>query len=237
MRKPVAFLFLFVSVTIGFDKQYTTYNSFLKTYVCEGGVAYKQIKDDPDLKKIQQEFGALTKEQYEAFSDTEKIAYLINAYNFYTIVLIEQHHPLKKGIRDIDKPWKQKFIPLLGDTVSLDYIEHEVLRKKFDEPRIHVALVCASESCPALIDDAFTGENLDQQLQTAAKKFLTDTSRNRIKGNKLLLSEIFKWYGSDFKNKYGDYKAFVKQTLNLTDKYKVKFLPYDWSLNEVDDCK
>jgi hypothetical protein len=221
-----------------FDNSYEQYTSLLETYVCNKRVAYSDLKTDQEsIDAVNKSLASLTQKQFESMSVDNQIAYYINLYNFYTLVLIVDHYPLETGIRDIRRPWAQKIVPLFGTKVSLDHVEHTLLRKKYDEPRIHFALVCASKGCPALIDTPFTGEKLDQQLDKAAQSFLTDTSRNRIAGTTVFLSQIFEWYGSDFKKQYDGYKEYVKQILELNGKYTFKFIKYDWSLNEVKSCK
>jgi hypothetical protein len=109
------------------------------------------------------------------------------------------------------------------------------LRKKYVEPRIHFALVCASKGCPALPDKPFTALSLDNQLDYAGKRFLKDTTKNRIEGKTLYLSQIFEWYGSDFNATHkGGYREYALKTLGVkADEYKIEFLPYDWGLNSA----
>ncbi len=226
-----------IMVSHSFDKSYATYDAFLQKYVCDNGVAYSKLLKDPFVKDIEREFSSLTKADYSAFSEEEKIAYLINAYNFFTILLIKDNYPLKNGIRDITSPWKKKFVPLFGEVVSLDHIEHEVLRKEFDEPRIHAALVCASKGCPALLNRAFLGRTLNEQLNQTVKLFLSDPQKNVYKDGVLYLSKIFQWYGKDFNKKHGSHVAYIQKELAIKKKPKVSYLKYDWTLNEVDGCK
>ncbi|MBD3320706.1 MAG: DUF547 domain-containing protein, partial [Chitinivibrionales bacterium] len=194
---------LIISSTFAFDHAYTDYGKLLDTYVCSSNVAYKGLLEEPLVDTIKKKFEPVTASAFDSWSENHQIAFLINAYNFYTVVLILNNYPLETGIRDIRRPWKQKFVPLFGNTVSLDHIEHEILRKEYAEPRIHFAVVCASKGCPELKDTPFTGDNLDKQLAGAALAFLNDPSRNRIMENTLVLSKIFKWYGDDFTEQYG----------------------------------
>lgn len=235
-----------------FDHSYKLWGQVLGTHITEQAYAstidYKSIKASPgQLNQYLKEIEGLTEESYLAFSKDQQLAFMINAYNALTIKLIIDNYPLK-SIRDIGSiitgPWKQKFFKLFGEKANLDHIEHEIIRKKFDEPRIHFALVCASIGCPALSSKAYTAEKLDQQLEDGAKKFISDQTRNRYIKNKkrLELSSIFKWYGDDFKNKYGSYLNFVvdRMTENLelrktllSDKTTIKYLAYNWNLNET----
>ena len=152
------------------------------------------------------------------------------AYNAFTIELITRNLPLK-SIRDIEDPWKLEFITIAEKKYSLNTIEHEILRK-MNEPRIHFAIVCASYSCPKLLNAAYSADQLEEQLLTQTKLFLSDTKRNKIQPDKAELSEIFNWFkvdftvnGSvvDFINRYSDVKVKASAELN--------YLPYDWSLN------
>jgi hypothetical protein len=199
-------------------------------------VIYRELVKDTAAAAVEKQFASVTSTQYDAMNGNDRIAYLINVYNFYTLLLIKGHYPVK-SIRDVDKPWDTKFVPLFGDRVSLNHIEHEILRKQFNEPRLHFALNCASAGCPALAREAYTGGQLDRQLDNAAKVFLSDTTKNRIDGTKLKLSKIFQWYGADFKAKYGGYERYVKQVMELDGTFRVSFTEYDWNLNEVQSCE
>lgn len=212
-----------------------SYETLLSRYVCNKGVAYEPLKNDPLLKTARDEFESIDKGHYLAMTNAQRLAYLINSYNFFTLELIANHYPTE-SIRDIPRAWKREFVPFLGEKVSLDHIEHEIIRKKFDEPRIHFALVCASTGCPALPPDPFTADSLDAQLTAAAKQFLTDTTKNRIDGTTLRISKIFEWYGEDFEKIYGGFVPYIKKTLGLKGDFRVKYLDYDWSLNEVSRC-
>ena len=130
-------------------------------------------------------------------SKEQKLAYWINAYNALTIDLILQNYPLK-SIKDIDKPWDQRLWKFGDKWLSLNDIEHQILRK-MDEPRIHFAIVCASVYCPKLQNEAFIAEKIDSQLSKATSEFLSDTSKNFISQNSLEISKIFQWFSKDFK--------------------------------------
>jgi hypothetical protein len=232
-----AAMLLCVTSLWAFDLTYGSYATFLESYVCPEGVAYSEIAGDPQVAAVGAEFASLSAEAFSKLSTEDQIAFLVNAYNFHTIALVSKHYPLKSGIRDIGKPWDLKFIRLFGETVSLNHIEHDLLRSNYSEPRVHFALNCASRSCPVLPDRPFVGSALETQLAKAAKAFLADTTRNRVDGDKLMLSQIFQWYGGDFSDRYGSYQEFVMGVLGLTGKYRVKFLEYDWSLNGVSPCR
>lgn len=238
MKNIIILIILITTTSFALEKPvYNSWEKILKTYVCENGVDYNGIKNNPIVLEVtDKEFKSLTENDFNKLTQDQQLAWLINLYNFYTIKLIVNNLPLKVGIRDITKPWDKKIVPFLGKNVSLNHIEHQIIRKKYDEPEIHFALVCASKGCPPLINEVFTGDNLVTLLKKQGKVFLSDTSRNKVEGNKLFLSEIFSWYGSDFKKKHGSYKKYITKTLNLDGKYSVKYLPYDWGLNISKKC-
>jgi hypothetical protein len=209
-------------------------------------------RDRAKLKAYLSSLGAVSRPTFDAWPKPERLAFLINAYNAWTVEYILTKYPDLKSIKDLgsllQSPWKKKFIPLLGQTMSLDDIEHGTIRAANDyaEPRIHFAVNCASIGCPALRAEAFTGERLAQQLDDSARSFLSDRSRNRFSNGKLELSSIFKWYREDFEKGWagykslfqflGDYSAALglseadKQKLN-TKAIPVSFLDYNWQLN------
>ena len=229
---------LAASVALGLDLSYPDYATFLKEFVCKGGVAYEQIRaNQPELEKAKADFSSMKHDELMAASKSTQIAFYVNLYNLYTIDLIVRHLPLKKGIKDINGPWAIKFIPLFGDTVSLDHIEHEILRKEFKEPRIHFTLVCASKSCPVLSEKPYRGDSLNTQLDLAARRFLSDTTRNRFTANASDISKIFDWYGDDFKPVFGSATAFISKIVAKPVSNRVHFNDYDWSLNRVDKCE
>ena len=209
-------------------------------------------KDRTKLKAYLTSLGAVQQSTFDSWPKNERLAFLINAYNAWTVEYILTKYPNIKSIKDlgsiIKSPWKKEFIPLLGKTMALDDIEQGLIRGSdtYAEPRIHFAVNCASIGCPALRTEAFTGERLAEQLDDSARDFLGDRSRNRVAGGKLELSSIFKWYREDFERGWGGYKSLYQFLgdygsalgLNAADAQKVKaqsmklsFLDYDWNLN------
>lgn len=169
----------------------------------------------------------------------EEMAFWINTYNAYTVKLILSNYPIK-GIKEIggripfvNSTWDIKFIKIGDELLDLNNIEHSKLRKKFNDPRIHMVLVCASKSCPALPQEAIRSSTLDSQLDQASIIFVNDPFKNSITDTSIQLSMIFKWYVMDFRAA-GGVKAFVNNysKKKLNDKTKIKYLNYDWSLNE-----
>ena len=174
------------------------------------------------------------------WSREERLAYWINAYNAFTVKLIIDHYPVK-SIKDIgsklavpfvNSVWDAKFFSIGGVQMSLNQIEHSILRKQFDEPSIHFAIVCASISCPSLLNAAYTASDLENQLHQQTLAFIQDTTKNHLSLNHLKLSYIFKWFKIDF-TKHGSLKHFVAKYADepIAPRAKVDFLEYNWELN------
>ena len=234
---------------------YQIYNNVLKTYVSDRGlVEYQKLQANrQELDQFNQSFAKVNTETYNSWSEPEKLAFLINAYNSFTLQSIIDQNPLKKSIRDISGVWTRRKFAIAGLEKTLDNIEHDILRKEFNEPRIHMALVCAAMSCPILRNEAYTAENLDSQLDDQTRKFITSSQGFEIDREQKIvyLSSIFKWFGKDWIANYGiDNKFtgskkekavlnFISQYLSSQDRqyleqgnYKISYLKYDWSLNK-----
>ncbi len=213
------------------DFDHSAWDKLLKKYVSVNGkVNYKGFKSEWErLRAYIDELG----QNVPGHKDDKSLvlAYWINAYNALTVDLILRHYPLN-SIKDIDQPWKQKNWQLGEKWYDLDEIEHKILRK-MDEPRIHFAIVCASFSCPNLLNEAYKAEILEKQLTRATRSFLADPTKNKIAPESIEISKIFQWFSQDFKqngslidflNRYSQ----VKIATNAKKRYK----DYDWSLNE-----
>ncbi len=172
------------------------------------------------------------------WSKQEQMAYWINAYNAYTLLLICRHYPLKSikdispGFSFINSSWDIRFIRIGQHIYDLNEIEHNILRKKFEDPRIHAAINCASMSCPKLARQAYRAEQLDQQLNASMHSFLVDTLRNKIRPERLQLSSIFSWFASDFKQ--AGLRNFIKKHtgISIKEDARITYLPYHWQLND-----
>jgi len=249
---------------------YKPYARVLTKFVdASGRVDYAGLKKDrKDLDTFVRAVGWLDRKVYEKWTDPEKVAFWLNAYNALTLKAIIDHYPIKAGtfkslvypknsIRQIPGVWDKLEFQVMGEGkwTTLNAIEHDVLRKKFDEPRIHVALVCAAQSCPLLRNEPFLGKTLAAQLDDQSKAFVTDPGRGlKIdrRAKTVSLSSIFKWFGSDFVKKHKPAKGFSghsepeRASLSFAaghlpagdaeflrdGAYGLKYLDYDWSLNE-----
>ncbi len=234
-----------------FDHTHQSYHQILQKHVVVDGpqtyVNYKSLnKESQTFDQYLLSLSQVSANEYQKFSKDDKLAFLINAYNAFTIKLILNNYPVK-SIKDIGhlfkNSWKIKFFTLLGEQRNLDNIEHDMIRKNFKEPRIHFAVVCASIGCPPLMPRAYRGKTLEHQLTQAAKNFLLDSKKNRLDVQKktLYLSKIFKWYGGDFIKKFGSVENYIagimsddpKVSAMIKDKkFEVIYNHYDWNLNE-----
>ena len=246
--------FLFVPPALAFDHSHSLFDQLLhKNVVVKGSksaVKYGALKDDPArLNAYLDEVEKVSAAKFQSWNRNEQIAFLINAYNALTIKLILTKYPDLESIKDLggffSGPWKIEFFTLFGEKHHLDYIEHELLRKNYKEPRVHFALVCASISCPPLRAEAYLPQKLDQQLDEAMKAFLGDPDRNRYDADKkvLYLSPIFKWFAEDFIKSKGSVAAFVApwvtndeaaRRLIVSGKIDIVYLDYNWSLNKAE---
>ena len=217
-----------------------TYDALLKKHVDEEGwVDYAGWKQDSvEFGKYLRQLSAHHPNKKNWTKD-ERLAYWINAYNAFTIELILKHYPISsiKDIKDgtafINSVWDISFIKIEGQEYDLNNIEHNIIRKKFDEPRIHAAIVCASRSCPKLRREAFTPEKLEQQLQDQMTGFVNDPTRNKIESaGRAELSKIFKWFSGDF-TENGSLIEYINQFADtkLNKDAEITYLDYGWGIN------
>ena len=241
------------------DAQYTAWDSLLKKHVRwlpdnkQSRVDYAGFKADrAELKKVLDALSAVGKGEFDAWPKPQQMAFLINAYNAFTVELILTRYPDLKSIKDLGSflvsPWKKKFFRLLGEERYLDWIEHEQLRPNYADPRVHAAVNCASIGCPALRNEAFTAPKLDAQLDDGMQRFMADRTRNRVQEGTLEVSMIFKWFREDFEKGHRGFAkledVFAAYAMQLSDdaavqarlkakSLAVNYLDYDWSLNAV----
>lgn len=205
----------------------------------EGFVNYKGfIKDSSKLNNYLE---LLSKNHpKDTWTSNQRKAYWINAYNAFTIKLIVDNYPVESikdlggSIYKVNTPWDIKFIKIGEEEYDLNNIEHSILRKEWEDPRIHAAVNCASVSCPALMQGAYIADKLDQQLDTQMKRFIQDSNKNTIAKNELKLSRIFKWFSGDFKNISPSVIAYLNKysSVEISEDADIEYVEYDWSLND-----
>ena len=232
--------------TGGFDHAHTLYRSVLEAYVSDGWVDYTGLKRSPaTLRAYLDRLAGVSKAEFGTWSRHQQMAFLINLYNAATLDLVVRHYPVK-SIRDIGSflkgPWKQEVVDLFGEKVTLDHVEHDLLRKEYPDARVHFALVCAARSCPALRGEPYTAARLDAQLDAQGRAFLAAPSKNRVdtKARVVHLSMIFKWFAGDFERQSGTVLDFVAaylpaeeaRALKEDGPYRIEYTDYDWRLND-----
>ena len=234
--KKALFLIIAVFTFLQVNGQTSIFNDLLQKHVSENGIVdYKSFKNDEPKLATYISYLQNTKPD-NTWSKNKQKAFWINAYNAYTIKLILENYPLN-SIIDIKQKgktaWKIPFVNVGGKTYTLDHIEHEILRKKLFDPKIHVGVNCASGSCPKLGNVAFTEANIDAELTKLMKAFVNDPIRNKLGKKKVQISEIFNWFKDDF-TKSGSVVDYLNKYSNteINAKAKISYLKYDWSLNE-----
>ena len=253
-----------------FDHTHSDFDSLLKSYVHDSSVDYKGIiKSSDKLDAYLRQLGSVSETTYENWTEEQKLAFWINSYNAFTIKAIVDHYPIKRGftlkglfvpsnsILQIPGVWSDLKFRAVGRLVTVEEIEHEILRKQFNEPRIHFAINCASKGCPDLRSEAYRPDIINQQLDSQAIDFINDPVKGvsiDIENKRVRISKIFKWFGEDFIARYGDTdlfsgrkpkeKAVLSVVVNYvqdegkkeflkTDDFKISYLSYDWSLNDI----
>jgi hypothetical protein len=266
-------ILLLFSVTVSaqsFDHEHKAWSALLKKHVVliDGGKASQLryagfAQDRAELKAYLSTLSKVHQAELSAWNKAQQMAFLINAYNAFTVEKILTRYPKIQSIWDFGKvfgnPFKDRFFTLLGREFSLDMIEHDTLRKPgvYDEPRVHFAVNCASVGCPMLREEAYVAARLDAQLEEQTRRFLLDRSRNRFNAqdNALEVSEIFKWFSVDWTSGYRGFDGkgeplqsreqfFARYAALLADnpaqqqaitsrKAVIRHLDYDWTLNDV----
>lgn len=245
-----------------FDHSYGPYSEALR-YVRPPRVDYAGlVKNRAVLDRAVAEFAAPGAADESRWSREQRMAFWINAYNAFTLRAIIDHYPIqsawftlqpRNSIRQIDGVWTGLKWQAAGRTVTLDDIEHGILRPTFKDARIHFAVNCASISCPPLAAQPYRPETLDAQLDAAARAYLGSREGLRVEGETLLVSSIFKWYGEDFVAGYSPIApdggtATERAILGVVIKYgpadaaqlartgraRIRFQDYNWSLNDVE---
>jgi hypothetical protein len=246
-----------------FDHSHAGWNALLKQHVVIAGNGHSSRvdyagfrRDQRALQSYLEGLSAVADGEYGKWSREQRLAFLVNAYNAFTVDLVLTRYPELKSIKDLgsilQSPWKKEFFALLGARRSLDAVEHGLIRApgSFDEPRIHFAVNCASIGCPMLRAEAYVADRLDLQLEDTTVRFLGDRSRNRFDTatGRLEISRIFDWYKADFEKggrgagtvaqflaRYADVVAddAAARTLVKQGAVAIRYTEYDWALNDV----
>lgn len=238
MKKIIAILFTFVSViTLASERpDHSILDRFLQSYVSSTGrVNYKAMKPKVDtLNKYLLELNEHS--PASDWSKNERKAYYMNAYNAYTLKFVLTKYPVK-SVKDISfsgkDVWNTRLVKLGGKAYTLTQVENDILRKMGDA-RIHFGINCASYSCPRLWNHAFTAQNVNSQLTKLTKAYINNTKHNTLTEKKVAVAKIFEWYNEDFvKNGQSLIDYLNKYSkITISEKAKVEYLPYNWSLNE-----
>ncbi len=242
-----------------FDHNHAAWDSLVKRHVKwlpdnkQSQVDYAaMLVERQRLKQVLETYSSVNRQTFDSWTKPQRMAFLINSYNAFTVELILTRYPDLKSIKDLgslfQSPWKKDFFSLLGEKHNLDWIEHEQLRPNYAEPRVHAAVNCASIGCPALRNEAFVASRLDAQLEDGMVRFLGDRSRNRVRNGKLEVNMIFKWFQEDFEQGHLGLRKvedlFARYANALSDdpavqaRLRARALPiehldYDWSLNGI----
>jgi hypothetical protein len=245
----------------GADLPFAAYRELLGRVVRDTGVDYQAIvADRAALDRAIAELAGVPAQAERGWEARDRMAFWINAYNAFTLRAIVDHYPIRgsavslsprNSIRQIDGVWTTLKWRAAGRDVTLDQIEHGILRPEFGDARVHMAVNCASKSCPPLRGEPYVGADLDRQLDDAARRYLGSPAGSSVAGNQLLVSMIFEWYGDDFVKRYAEMHAGTgpakdRAIRGFVERYgppaaataakqgaPIRFLDYDWSLNEV----
>ena len=242
---------VFASCAAAFDHAHPAWDALLKRHVVvlDDGKASRlqysgMAQERAALQQYLASLSGVSEAEFKAWSQSEQMAFLINAYNAFAVEKVLTRYPNLKSIWDFGRffsnPFRDPFFSLLGGKISLDTVEHEILRKKYPDPRIHYAVNCASVGCPMLREEAYVAIRLEEQLEQQAQRFLSDRTRNRVRGGRLEVSKIFDWFKEDFEPLEAYFARHAtllaedpkQQQLVLGQKAGVRFLDYDWSLND-----
>ncbi len=226
------------------DQTHSGFTAILAASVKKDSVDYAGLKKNAaPLQAYLDVLASVPESAFKKWSKDEQMAFLINLYNAATLKLVADHYPVK-SIKDIGGskgPWKQDVVRVFGKLVSLDHIEHDLLRPKYKDPRVHFGVNCASIGCPPLRNEAFQATKLGAQLDEQGRAFVRDTSKNKFdaKSKTLYLSSIFDWFKGDFTAKSGTVEKFIAPYLNEADRklveqggVTIKYMEYDWKLNK-----
>jgi len=233
---------------------FSAWDGFVRRHVRAGSNGVHRLdyaalaaKARPALDRIVAGLSAVPVSDY---ARNEQFAFWANLYNAVTVKVVLDHYPVE-SIRDIDispglfadGPWGKKLVTVEGEALTLNDIEHRILRPIWRDPRVHYAVNCASLGCPNLPKRAFTGDNLQAQLDGAARGYINDPRGVSITGGKVTVSKIYDWFHEDFGNSTKSVMAHLKRyadpalAARLDEIGTIKGTAYDWNLNAVDDSR
>ncbi|WP_243546536.1 DUF547 domain-containing protein [Pseudodesulfovibrio tunisiensis] len=220
------------------------YAELLANHVHGGLVDYAGLK--ADRAGLDAYLDHLAEVRPGELSRDEQMAFYINLYNARTLQLVVDNYPEIETIKDLgglfSSPWKEDIVRLDGKLVSLDHLEHDIIRPVFQDERVHFALNCSARSCPPLFDRPFEGRRIEVQLERVARAFVNDSEFNRLDGGTLYVSRIFKWFSRDFPPDLigwfldyasGDFRKELEELVRNGDRPGIRYLDYDWSLNDA----
>ncbi len=245
-----------------FDHTYAAYANLLASHVHDGRVDYQRLAGNrAALDEVTSGFGALAGAAEFTWPHEERLAFWINAYNLFTLQVIVDHYPIRAGwfslgprnsIRQIAGAWDRLTWRVAGRHVTLDDIEHRILRPEFKEPRVHFAVNCASVGCPPLRNEPYRPGTISEQLDANARSYLAGPQGVRVDGKALVVTSILKWYGDDFVERFGAHPQAGRTPaevaiLRVVETFgprqaaalarnpavQIRFLDYDWTLNDV----
>lgn len=231
----------------------SSWNSVLKSVLSDRRVDYRKLKDEPAaLERYVKELAAVSAAEYDSWPKPDQLAFWLNAYNALTVKAIIDHYPIRAGgvssllypknsIRQIPGVWDKLRWKAAGREVTLDEIEHKIVRPGFGEPRAHMALVCAARGCPPLRGEPYRGSALEEQLDDQARIFLATPHGLRVdrERGEARVSSIFKWFAGDFGGEKGAlefvarYAPQAQRDFLRAGGLKVRYLDYDWALNDL----
>lgn len=239
MKSIITFFALLLAVTIAQASEkpdHTLWDKLLKKHVSnDGKVSYKGFK--ADIEAFDEYLVELREKAPTAdWSQGEKKAFYINAYNAYTIKFIITKYPVKspKDVSFSGKDmWHFRMVQIGPQKYDLTQVEDHILRRMGD-PRIHFAINCGANSCPRLLNEAYTVDNLNGLLTKMTKEFVSNSNHNVLKSKKVQISRIFEWYADDFNKEGETVIKFLNKygTVTIEDGAKIEYLEYDWALNE-----
>jgi hypothetical protein len=241
MWQPIVFLTIATVLALARPSNaavdHSPWNALLARYVDDNGrVAYRDLQTH-DRAVFEGYLAILAQAQVAGMSETEEKAFWLNAYNAAIVNGVLQGYTAENLLAR-KRLFSWYTLPVAGEARSPDEIEHQILRKKFHDPRMHFAIVCASTSCPKLRREAYVPDRLDQQLDEAARAFINDPARNRIDAQQVTLSQIFQWFAEDFVRDAGSVPGFVRRFVSDDKKAilsvksgDLRYLEYDWTLN------